>query len=101
MDKKVKLTMQQNIKLEEKTILGMFLDMLSLSRSRSSAARAGAMQKSKMPTTMAKYLKRIIKNIKLVIIVFATISSPDAHAKDFGTRGHTYKIAERKPKLRG
>jgi conjugal transfer pilus assembly protein TraW len=62
--------------------------------SRGSTAKAALAQNSKIPTTMAKYLKRIIRNIKLAIIVFATISSPNAHAKDFGTRGHTYKIAE-------
>ena len=44
--------------------------------------------------TMAKYLKSIIRNIKLVIIAFTAISTLSAYAKDFGTRGHTYKIAE-------
>lgn len=52
------------------------------------------MQKSKTPMTMAKYLNRIIRNIKLVIIAFTTISTLGIYAKDFGTRGHTYKIAE-------
>lgn len=94
MDKKVKLMMQKNIKLKEETILGMFLDMLSLSRSRGSTARAGSMQKSKILTTMAKDFKRIIKNIKLVIIVFVNISASVVQAKDFGTRGHTYQIVE-------
>lgn len=62
--------------------------------SRGSTAKVGVMQKSKTPMTMAKYLNRIIRNIKLVIIAFVTISTPNAYAKDFGTRGHTYKIAE-------
>ena len=94
MDKKVKLTMQKNIKLKEETILGMFLDMLSPSRSRGSTASVESMQKSKILNTMAKDFKRIIRHIKLVIIVLATISVSVGQAKDFGTRGHTYKIVE-------
>lgn len=86
--------MQKNIKLEEKRKPGIFLDILSLSRSRGSTAKVVVMQKSKTPMTMAKYLKRIIRNIKLVIIAFTTISTLGVYAKDFGTRGHTYKIAE-------
>lgn len=94
MQSKVKLTKSQNIKPVEKITLGKFLTILIPSRLRGSTAKVGVMQKSKILTTMAKYLNRIIRNIKLVIIAFVTISNINAYAKDFGTRGHAYKIAE-------
>ena len=61
--------------------------------SRGSTAKAEVVQKSKTVISIAEYLKRIIQSAKLIIII-ATISASVAHAKDFGTRGHTYKIAE-------
>jgi hypothetical protein len=50
-------------------------------------------QINKASERIAKYLKRIMQSAKLIIII-TTISIPSAQAKDFGARGHAYKIIE-------
>ena len=64
-------------------------------KSRGSIAKAELAQKKvKYKMSREEYLKNIIRNTRLTILITVILATLPANAKDFDTKGHTYQIIE-------